>query len=282
MEGSILKSTSELLKPGYIPFTGAVVVYNEEKHLKECLNSLKFCDELIVVDLGSTDRSPVIAKELGAELLKHPRVEVVEDMYGKIANFSSHDWIIFLDPDEILPEGIESDLRRIIETHPRAGMIEVPLQFYFKGKPLLTTIWGGDKYKRTICHRKRVVFTSKVHKGVSLRPGWESVKVPKRSHDYHIKHYWVDSYSQMFSKHLRYIKREGKDRYEMGKRFSWSYWVLATGYALKQSLIDFKGITGGIRGIFLSFFYMWYVGMSLLSLRRYEKSKRSSRKLGKV
>ena len=75
-----------------------------------------------------------------------------------------------------------------------------------------------------------------------------------------------------FEKHWRYIKFEGEARYKKGERFSWQIWLRQTVRALKQSLIDAKGLQAGFTGVFLSVFYAWYVCMSLLSLRQYQRA----------
>ena len=91
-----------------IKFTGIVVTYNEENHLKECLTSLMFCDQLIVVDLGSTDRSIEISKQCGAEIKHEKLVPIVEQIKERVVGFSRNDWIIFIDPDEVFPLDIVS------------------------------------------------------------------------------------------------------------------------------------------------------------------------------
>jgi len=255
-----------------VQFTGIVVTYNEARRLRECLYSLNFCDQLLVVDLGSTDNSVDIAKNCGAEIVYHRRVKVVEEIYEEATSWASHAWIIFLDPDEVLPQGIEKDLEAVIRNHSLLGIVMVPYQFYFKGKPLLTTIWGQEiKYKGVVVHSDRVLFSTKVHRGYTLHPGYESVALPRKSEDYCIRHYWVDSLWQMLAKHWRYIQMEGISRYQSGERFRWRTWAKESLQSLKRNLLDYGGLRGGGDGIFLSFFHAWYVSMSLLSLGWYQK-----------
>lgn len=258
--------------PG-IKFTAIVVTYNEARHLRECLESLTFCDQVIVVDLGSTDKSVQIAQECGAQVVPHRRAEIVEDVHRDVIGLASHDWVIFVDPDEVLPEGIKTDLEMLIRNHPSLGVIDVPWQFYFKGKPITCTIWGrSDNCKAAVRHRERVVLCPEVHRGYRVRLGYDRCQLPRKSFDYCIKHYWVDSFAQMFLKHWRYIKREGQARYQSGERFGWRRWLRETLSALKQNLFEYGGLRGGLTGLLLSFFYAWYVSMSLLSLWRYQRS----------
>ena len=123
-------------------FTGIVIMYNEEKRLRDCLSSLAFCDQLLVVDLGSKDSSVRIAKQCGAEVIRHNWVPIVEQIREKALTFARNEWIIFLDPDEVFPAGVEVDLGAMIRRDTILGLIKIPWRFYFKGKPLHYTIWG--------------------------------------------------------------------------------------------------------------------------------------------
>jgi glycosyltransferase involved in cell wall biosynthesis len=253
-----------------IQFTGIVVTYNEERRLRECLNSLVFCEQLLVIDLGSEDRSIEIARECGAEVVQRERVAVVEEVRKEAISYADNDWVIFLDPDEVFPDGIVDDLRSLIKEDPHLGVIRIPWQFYFRGEPLYVTRWGKQKSKGVVRHKQRNRFVPHVHRGIRLLDGFTSATIPREPNLF-IKHYWVDSYRQMFEKHWRYIKKEGNARYNSGERFGWKRWGKETWRALKRNLINYKGLKGGLTGIFLSLFYAWYINMSLLSLWLYQK-----------
>ncbi len=259
------------MKKDGIKFTAIVVTYNEQKYLKSCLESLSFCDQIIVVDLGSTDSCVAIAKEAGAEVLRHERVPVVEKVRGYALEYARNGWVIFQDPDEVLPASLAAELPGFIEKHPEAAFIRAPIQFYFKGKPLTCCIWGAPgQSKILLVHKERVRFRPLVHRFFDPVEGYETVSI-KREGDNFIRHYWIDSYNQLFEKHLRYIKQEGESRYNSGERFSWRGTFYMTLCALKNNLIDCRGLRGGLRGVFLSLFYGWYIFMSHLSLRKYER-----------
>ena len=51
--------------------SAVVLTYNEENNLKDCLQSLKWCDEIIVVDSGSTDQTQKIAEDEGVKFILH-------------------------------------------------------------------------------------------------------------------------------------------------------------------------------------------------------------------
>lgn len=257
-----------------IRFTGFVVTYNDEKYLAQCLGSLSFCAQLLVVDLGSTDNSMDLARKYGAELHYHSHVPVVEQVYADYIDKVKNNWIIFLDPDEVLPVGIENRLVDIIERRENVGAIRVPWQFYFRGKPLRTTRWGRyDNSKIVVCHKERVNFHSHVHRGKKILEEYDIVRVPRLSFDDCIKHYWIDSYQELVEKHQRYLKFEGESRFHAGEKFSWSDMATSVVKGIYLSLFRFKGLFGGLSGVFLSIFWGWYIGMGWLSLRDYERNQ---------
>lgn len=258
-----------------IQFTGIVVTYNEARRLRECLNSLAFCEQLLVIDLGSEDRSVEIAQECGADIVHHNWVPVVEKVWPDVLPLARNHWIIRADPDEVMPDGLIKDIKDAIREDPSIGVINVPYQYYFLGQPLNVSIWGGIKSISKVFHKDRVELTPNVHRGVHC-PDGHTQKIIESKGDNAVRHYWVDSYRQLLKKHWRYIKEEGVSRYNSGHRFRWKRWGKETWRVLKRNLINYDGLRGGFRGIFLSFFYAWYINMSLLSLRHYQKQVEKS------
>ena len=262
--------SSETCPTPQVPLTALVVTLNEERHLRECLHSLACCNQLLVIDLGSSDGSIGIALESGAELIHRKRAPIVEQVRKDNVVYVRNDWIIFLDPDEIFPTAAIPKILSAIATTPNLAMIKFPWQFYFKGNPLRCTIWGRNNMKAAVVHKNRVSFSSSVHRGLSILSGYSALTFPKDNR-YVIKHYWIDSYKDLFEKHLRYLKHEGHSRFHHGERFSFHGLIREPLSALKYNLFQYDGLRGGFTGMFLSLFYTTYVFLSLCSLWRYEK-----------
>lgn len=252
-------------------FSGIVVTHNEATRLPACLNSLSFCDEIVVMDLGSKDESVEIAKIHGARVLYHPHVSVVEEVRVNSLVHARNEWIVFADPDEFFPEALTRAVVRILDEQTDTAAVMVPYRYYFREKPIYRTRWGGQKYITRFVKKNEVILSGLVHRGIQV-PSNRVAKVPFRE-DLAVRHYWVDSYAQLFEKHWRYIQSEGRARYETGERFSWNAAISSMARSLKTCLIDDQGIRGGFTGIFLSLFWGWYVAMSWLSLRRYQRNR---------
>lgn len=277
MTENTCEKTSDLLanEPS-VQFTGIVVTYNEARRLRECLSSLSFCDQLLVVDLGSKDESVAIAQECGAEVVHHSWAPVVEQVWPDIDALIQHDWVLRADPDEVITSSLAEDIVRFLaQAPPDVAMVNLPHQYFFLDEPLHTTFWGGIQLIGKIFHRRRVELHPHVHRGIQVREGFRIMTIPFHGNNV-VQHYWIDSIPQLFNKHWRYIKQEGPSQYHDGRRFrGWRGWLRDTWYALHRAFVRYQGHKGGWRGLFLSFFYVWYVSSSVLSLWWYQKRHES-------
>jgi len=95
-----------------------ILTLNEENYIGQCIEYHKlYCDETIVVDGGSTDRTVEIATDRGARVL----VNKSED-YGSVRNFgmdqAKNDWALFVDADELFDPKFLNEMKQLIQTHP--------------------------------------------------------------------------------------------------------------------------------------------------------------------
>lgn len=127
-----------------LPISALVVSFNEADILARCLNSIQFCDEIIVYDLGSSDNSVEVAKNAGATVRKHKRVPHAELIYAEGLSELKHDWVLLTDPDEEINAELRKELvEKFAKLPARVAAIRVPMQYYFKSHALKGTIWGG-------------------------------------------------------------------------------------------------------------------------------------------
>ena len=80
-----------------------MIAKNEEKHLEECLNSVKeLVDEVIIVDTGSTDKTKQIGKKFNAKIYDFKWIDDFSAARNKSLKHATKDWILVLDADEVL------------------------------------------------------------------------------------------------------------------------------------------------------------------------------------
>jgi glycosyltransferase involved in cell wall biosynthesis len=94
-----------------------MIVKNEEKHLKDCLLSVKdVIEEIVIVDTGSTDRTKEIAKEFGAKVYNFKWINDFSAARNFALEKSTGNWVLYLDADERLQESSKKELKELTQT----------------------------------------------------------------------------------------------------------------------------------------------------------------------
>ncbi|MFT6319136.1 MAG: glycosyltransferase involved in cell wall biosynthesis [Urechidicola sp.] len=257
-----------------LPISALVVTYNEGHLIEDCLKSIQFCEEIVVVDLTSEDNSFSIAEKWATSVLNHERVEIVEIIRKKLVPQLKYDWVLFTDPDERLEENIAEEIRPHLKKSTIVGEILACKLNYFKKKPLNGTVWGGKINSRCIINRKLATFTDNVHHGYKFFLPAKTIVLKKNNT---IHHFWMQDYKTLFEKHLRYIENEGKSKYENGERYSYKLHFKQSILSFKECFYNHKGYLDGFTGLFLSFFWVWYTYQSWNSLKNYEQQHNSKK-----
>jgi glycosyltransferase involved in cell wall biosynthesis len=109
----------------------AMIAMNEEANLPRTLESVKWADEIVVVDSGSRDRTIVIAESYGAKTSYH-----AFGGHGEQKNVAldlcTGDWILLLDADEVLSPELQTEIRTLLGGEPKFDAYWIPrLNLYF-------------------------------------------------------------------------------------------------------------------------------------------------------
>jgi acetyltransferase-like isoleucine patch superfamily enzyme/glycosyltransferase involved in cell wall biosynthesis len=144
--------------PRTVPVSVVILTLNEEVNIGECLRSCAWCDDVHVVDSGSTDRTVEIAKAMGAKVYYHPF-----ESFGKQRNWAiencptKHEWIFHLDADERFTPELVSAMRDLIASDPPHAGFHVPSKFMFMGTWLKRTA-TYPTYQMRLFHKGRMRF----------------------------------------------------------------------------------------------------------------------------
>ena len=100
------------------PHISAIILTkNEVSNLKRCIDSLQWCQEVIVVDSGSTDGTTELAQSLGAIVFTHiqtpPYQAAKQRNWGLQKTNLRGDWVLFVDADEIIPPNLAAEIQRV-------------------------------------------------------------------------------------------------------------------------------------------------------------------------
>jgi len=150
-----------------VKISATIITYNEERNIVRAIESLRCCDEIVVVDSGSNDRTVELATNLGARVLENPWPG-----YSSQKNFASqqaaNDWILSIDADESLSEALEGEIWQIKKNGPRYDGYTVPRLAQYLGRWILHSGWYPDRKVR-LFNRKRARWVGEyVHESVQV------------------------------------------------------------------------------------------------------------------
>lgn len=116
-----------------------LAVFNEEKNLRECLESAKeIADEMVVVDGGSTDSTVQIAKSFGAVVIHADNPQIFHINKQKAIDKASKDWVLQLDADERVTESLKDELQNVLKKDDKTiNGYWIPRKNFFLGRYLM-------------------------------------------------------------------------------------------------------------------------------------------------
>ena len=94
-----------------------VTTFNDEATLRACLDSLKWADELVVLDSFSTDRSIDIAREYTDHVYQQKFLGFGRQKQSAL-DHTTHEWVLFLDSDEALSAPLQKEIQQLLLTEP--------------------------------------------------------------------------------------------------------------------------------------------------------------------
>lgn len=251
-----------------LPVTALVSSRNEAGLLGRCLESIAFCDEIIVIDIDSSDDTAAVAARLGARVLRHAWVPIAERARIELVGEAKHEWLLFLDPDEVFSPVLARQLAVLLPSLARdVAVVDCPWQFYFRGRPLRGTVWGGTNRKRTLARRGAAELRTTLYSGTRLSPGYRAEEV-SFSGDNAIAHYWATSYRSVLEKHRRYLGLEGSDRMSQGMVTGYKDIAKTPVTAFWTSFVRRNGYLDGVAGFMLSVLWAWYSTAAKIALLR--------------
>lgn len=151
--------------------------YNAEAYLKKCLESVRWCDQLVIVDMYSTDKTVEIAKKYGAEIYLHENLGYADPARAYGLEQCRNEWVLAIDSDEIVPKKLATKLIEIADKD-EADVVRISFRNFFFGKEIKGSGWG---YKDQVIQR----FFKKTHMNYGVEVH-NFVKIKDKSRIYRI------------------------------------------------------------------------------------------------
>ncbi|SKB72343.1 glycosyltransferase family 2 protein [Malaciobacter marinus] len=218
--------------------TANIITLNEEKNIKEVIKSVQtVCDEVLVIDSLSSDKTCEIAESLGAKVIKQEYLgDGPQKAFG--APFAKNDWVLSIDADERLDLNAIEEIKKLDLENTTFDAFSFARKTYVGNN--FIKLWYPDRVTRLYNRRKCAYSTAKGHAKV------ETQNICDLEAD--MLHYSYEDYIHMIRTTEKFIKRGAVLAYEDGKRAN-AFDPLIHGVgALFKTLILKGGAFHGING----------------------------------
>jgi len=229
-------------RPG---ISALVTCYNEEHNIAACIDGLLWCDELVVVDSYSTDRTPEILRGYDkVRLLQH-------EYYGAAAQKNwalpqlRHDWVLIFDADERCSPALRGEIETLLASGPEAEAYRIRRNAYFLGKPIRHCGWHDDRVVRLFRRDAGTYERRRVHAKVVVRGQVGDLREP-------MDHFMVQDFDEYLRRIVKYGNWGAAQAWRDGKRTSLGRVVFRSGWRFVRSYLLMAGFLDGRQGLMFS------------------------------
>lgn len=233
------------------PLSVIVITKNEERNIRECLESVRFCDDVVVVDAESTDATVSIAKECGATVIVRPWTGFAAAKQFAVTQ-TKHPWVLWLDADErVMPE-LQRELEQLVPVEPSAAAFTVARRAYFLGRWIRHSGWYPGRVARLFRKDRARFNDASVHEGLAIDGTIGELKNDLiHLTDPNILHY--------FSKFNKYTSLAAADLAAKQRTFAISDIIIRPWWQFMKMYFFRRGFLDGKEGLLLALFSSAYV-----------------------
>ncbi len=239
--------------------SATIITLNEERNIARAIESLRCCDEILVCDSGSNDRTVELAENLGARIIEGPwRGFAGQKNY--VAEQAANDWILSLDADEALSEALEGEIWALKKNGPQFDGYTMPRMAQYLGRWILHSGWYPDRKVR-LYHRDKAKWVGEfVH---------ESVQVAGRvGHlDANLLHFTCESLSEHVRTMDRYTTLAAEELVSRRKPIPMRRMVVDPPWAFVKAYLLQRGFLDGVEGLAIAYMAALYTFLKYAKAR---------------
>jgi glycosyltransferase involved in cell wall biosynthesis len=250
-----------------VKISACIIAFNEEKNIRRAVESVRWADEIIVVDSESADRTPEIAADSGARVFTQKWLGFSKQKQFAVER-AAHEWIFSLDADEAVSDELRDEILNLKSAANLADGYKIPRLAIYMNRPIRHGGWYPDWQLRFFNRAKGKWKDVLIHESVEMNEG---ARVEKLGGD--ILHYSVESaahHNRMIAE--RYAPLAARQMFENGKRASISKIVFSGSFAFLRSYFLKLGFLDGLPGFCIARFAAHHAFMKYLLL--YEMSEK--------
>lgn len=236
--------------------SAVISTYNSASVLEDCLKSLKFADEIVVVDHKSLDDTVKIARKYTKHIysqVNNPQEIDLQKNFG--FEKAKGDWILSIDADERVSDELAKEIRRNIDSEAGFSAYRMPRKNIIFNKWIEHSIWWPDYQLRLFKKNKGKYTKAKVHQDIEIDGTIGELLEP-------LEHQNYQSISQYITKMDQYTENEANSYVSQNIHFLWIDIVRMPISDFLKTFFLQEGYKDGLHGLVLSVlqgFYMFLV-----------------------
>ena len=225
--------------------SACVIAFNEERKIRRCLQSLTWCDEIIVVDSFSTDRTLEICREFTDHVYQHEWLGYVGQR-NLVREMSNYPWILFLDSDEEVSPALRDEILAEFEqgTNDYVGY-EFPRLVYYLGRWIRHGEWYPDVKLRLFKKEFGRTEGQEPHDRVSVNGAVKRLKNP-------VWHYTYDDITDHVNTLNRFSSIGAQQKFVHESPFRWTDLFFRPMFRFIKGFILRRGFLDGSHGFVIA------------------------------
>lgn len=221
-----------------------VITHNEEKNILRCLESLRFCDEIIVVDAMSSDNTVALANTIASKVVSRPW-----ESYSSQKNFANSiaesEWILSIDADEKVSMELGLEIQAQLSTPGPETAFSVPRKTLYRGKWIKHGGWYPNRLVRLFKKNGGSWTNDELHER------WVT-EGPLGELQGHLLHYSFENFTDQVDRNNRYSTLGALRLHRQGARFSFTKMLAKPSSKFLETYVLKRGFLDGLMGLFIS------------------------------
>ncbi|MCB0254178.1 MAG: glycosyltransferase family 2 protein [Anaerolineae bacterium] len=242
-------------------------VYNEGHLLKDCLDSVRWADEIVITDMYSTDNSAEVYLPYASKSVLIDWEPIADRVHHVGFAQATGDWVLKLDPDERVSPALAQQIQEVVASPATYAAYRLPFKDYMFGKWIRYTGWQGNREVGLIrlFQRSQVTWQTEVHSQPVIDGEVGAIQYNKIL-DNTVDHINYTSVAQFMEKLNRYTTAESEKRFAEGKNFRWPKLLYHPLVEIWNRYVRAKGYKDGMHGFVLSLLMAFYVELVLIKM----------------
>ena len=232
--------------------SAVIICKNEEKRIRRCLDSVKWADEIVLLDSGSTDNTLAIAKEYTDRIFVNTDWKGFGPQKRLAESHANNDWILAIDSDEVISEELRDEIIETVKSANEKDVFRLNRLTHFCGKYIKHSGWHPDRIVRLYNKKHYHYNDAYVHETVDCKG---AKKTDLKGAFFH---YTIDTLEAYINKRNSYAQAWAENQYKKGRRTNFIETILHSLFSFMRHYIFRLGFLDGYHGFMISVIQMQY------------------------